>query len=229
MQRTLKNIFNIFFPEICVTCENQLIQGEELLCISCRADLPVTNFSSWKNNKVELSFQGRIPIESATSLLYYKRKGNVQRLIHQLKYKNRQKIGKILGQWLAEDMIDHNRFDKFDFIIPVPLHPDKLRKRGYNQVTTFGKSMATKLGSTLLENVLVCISKSKTQTFKNRFERTLNIEDKFDISDSDMLKNKHVLLIDDIITTGSTLEACSIQLLRIPNIKISIATIAYTM
>jgi ComF family protein len=229
MQRILKNIFNIFFPELCVICENQLIQGEELMCISCRGDLPVTNFSSWKNNKVELSFQGRIPIESATALLYYKRKGNVQRLIHQLKYKNRQKIGKILGQWLAEDIIVQNRFEKFDFIIPVPLHPDKLKKRGYNQVTTFGKSMATKLGSTLLENVLVCVSKSKTQTFKNRFERTLNIEEKFDISDADMLKNKHILLIDDIITTGSTLEACSIQLLRIPNIKISIATIAYTM
>ncbi len=229
MLNTLQNIFNVFFPDICVICENQLIKEENLLCISCRSDLPLTNFSKWKNNKVETSFQGRILIENATSLLYYKRKGNVQKLIHQLKYKNQQKIGKVLGDWLGEEILSTKRFGKFDFIIPVPLHTNKLKKRGYNQVTTFGESMGNKLNTEFLEDVLICVTKSKTQTFKNRFERSSNVEEKFDVSDKEVLKNKHVLLIDDIITTGATLEACCIQLLKIENIKISIATMAYTI
>ncbi len=229
MSNTLQNIFNVFFPDICVICENQLIKEEKLLCISCRSDLPLTNFSEWKDNKVESSFQGRILIENATSLLYYKRKGNVQKLIHQLKYKNQQKIGNFLGDWLGEEIINTKRFEKFDFVIPVPLHPNKLKKRGYNQVTTFGESMANKLNAEFLENVLICVSKSKTQTFKNRFERSINVEEKFDLADKELLKNKHILLIDDIITTGATLEACCIPLLRIKNLKISIAIMAYTI
>lgn len=229
MPNSLHNIFDIFFPNTCVICENQLIKAEDMVCISCRSDLPFTQFSSWKDNKVEKSFEGRIRIENATSLLYYKRKGKVQKLIHQLKYKNRQEIGTLLANWLSVEIIESKRFDKIDFIVPVPLHKRKLKKRGYNQVTTFGETLAKSLDSKYLENVLVSISKSATQTLKTRFERSANVQEKFEITNKDILKNKHILLIDDIITTGATLEACCIKLLDIENIRISIATMAYTV
>ncbi len=229
MPNSLHNIIDIFFPNACVICENHLIKAEDVVCIACRSDLPFTQFSSWKNNKVETSFQGRIPIENATSLLYFKRKGKVQKLIHQLKYKNRQEIGVLLANWLSIDMIDSKRFGKIDFILPVPLHKRKLKIRGYNQVTTFGNTLAKKLNSKFLENALVSISKTKTQTFKTRFERSANVKEKFELINKDVLKNKHILLIDDIITTGATLEACCIKLLEVENIKISIATMAYTV
>lgn len=207
-----------------------LTTGEQLLCVPCRSDLPETNFSEWQENMVERSFYGRIPIENATSLLYFNKKGNAQKLMHQLKYKNHQEIGTFLGNWLAERIIISKRFRNIDYIVPVPLHAKKLKERGYNQVITFGESLAGKLGIPLLEKVLIRISKSKkAQTFKDRFERSDHIQEKFDLTDKEILKNKHILLIDDIITTGATLEACSIQLLQASNIKISIATMVYTL
>ncbi len=229
MANPFQSIFNIFFPELCLICENSLIESNQMLCITCRSNLPVTNFSNWNNNEVEKSFYGRVDVEAATSLLYFNRKGNVQQLIHQLKYKNQQQIGIFLGDWLGEEIVLSERFNTLDYIIAVPLHRNKMKKRGYNQVTKFGEKLSSKLNIPLLENVLIRISKSKTQTFKSRFERSKKIEEHFQLSDKEILKNKHILLIDDIITTGATLEACCIQLLLADNIKISIATMAYTM
>ena len=225
----LNDIFNLFYPELCVICENSLVKGEKIICISCLSDLPVTNFCKIKNNSVETSFYGRIPIIEATSLFYYQKKGKVQKLIHQLKYKGNQEIGSVLGDWLGENMVLSERFKKPDCIIAVPLHPNKMQKRGYNQVTTFGQSLSKKLGIPIIENVLIKVSGSQTQTQKNRFERSTNVNEKFELVDKEVLNGKHILLIDDIITTGATLEACSIQLLRAKNIKISIATMAYTL
>jgi ComF family protein len=229
MFKSLGNIFNLFFPELCSVCEKSLSGEERIICVPCRLDLPLTNYSNWKGNNVETSFHGRIPIENATSLLYFNKKGNVQKLIHQLKYKNKQEIGTFLGNWLGEEMERSKRFTEIDYIIPVPLHSSKMKKRGYNQVSTFGNSLSDKLNIPFLENVLKRISKSKTQTLKNRFERSKDVDQKFELTDLQILKNKHILLIDDIITTGATLEACSIQLLQSSKIKISIATMAYTL
>lgn len=229
MINLLENTFNLFYPKQCLTCEKSLVKGENILCISCRNDLPLTNFIEWKGNNIETSFYGRIPVESATSLLIYRKKGNVQKLIYQLKYKNQQQIGSFLGNWLGKELVSSKRFKSIDFIIPVPLHSNKLKQRGYNQVTTFGKSLSKNMNVPFLENVLIRISTSKTQTKKNRFERSKNVNEKFDLSNKEILQNKHVLLIDDIITTGATLEACCVQLLQTENIKISIATMAYTL
>ena len=225
----LNDVFNLFYPELCSICENQLVKGEKTICIQCLSDLPITNFCKLKNNSVESSFYGRILIEEATSLFFYQKKGKVQKLIHQLKYKGNQQIGAVLGDWLGENMLLSDRFKDLDGIITVPLHPNKFKKRGYNQVTTFGESLAKKLEIPLIENVLVKVSGSQTQTKKNRFDRSVNVNEKFELLDNEVLKNKHILLIDDIITTGATLEACSIQLQQTKNIKISIATMAYTL
>jgi len=229
MMNPLNDIFNLFYPERCSICENQLVKGEKTICVSCISELPVTNFCNLKNNSVETSFYGRILVEEATSLFYFHKEGKVQKLIHQLKYKGDQQIGTVLGDWLGENMLESDRFKDIDCIIAVPLHPKKLKKRGYNQLTKFGQILSDKLQIPMIEAVLVKVSVSQTQTKKSRFDRSINVDEKFELSDNRILANKHILLIDDIITTGATLEACSIALLHSENIKISIATMAYTI
>lgn len=229
MNNPLNDVFNLFYPELCSICENQLVKGEKSICIFCISELPTTNFCNLTNNNVETSFYGRIPIEEATSLFFFQKKGKVQKLIHQLKYKGNQQIGAVLGNWLGENMVLSNRFKDLDCIIAVPLHPNKLKKRGYNQLTTFGQVLSNKLKIPMIDNVLIKVSSSQTQTKKSRFDRSVNVIEKFELLDYESIKNKHILLIDDIITTGATLEACSLQLLQAENIKISIATMAYTI
>ena len=205
-----------------------LTTGEQLLCVSCRSDLPETNFSEWQENMVERSFYGRIPIENATSLLYFNKKGNVQKLIHELKYRDNEEIGNFIGNWLGDNMVQSKRFDEVDCIIPVPLHSKKLRQRGYNQVTKFGKSLSEKLQIPFMDDVLLRKTYAKTQTIKQKEERIQSIEGIFGLSDKNKIQNKHVLLIDDIITTGATIEACCLALKEIPSVRISLATMAYT-
>lgn len=225
----LHDFFNIFFPKICLTCGEEVENNEQLICFYCLSELPLTNFSYRSENRLENSFRGRIPIKSATSLVYFHKKGLVQKLMHQLKYRNKQEIGRFFGNWLGEEMKRSQRFEQIDAILPVPLHPDKQKKRGYNQVTTFAQQMAVKLDAELRSDLLIKVSASETQTHKNRKERTSNKENVFKLLESDFLEDKHVLLVDDIITSGATLEACCTPLYRVSGIKISLASIALTV
>lgn len=224
----LKNIANLFYPNICMSCSNVLTLNEEIICVICRHDLPFARITNRDNNILEKSFFGRLPIEEATSLFFYPKKGNLRNLIHQLKYKGNQEIGIIFGELLSESILQSNRFKQLDAIIPVPLHKNKLKKRSYNQLTTFGNVLANSLKIDYIEDVLIKVSDTKTQSKKGRIERWTNISEKFEIQHSKKLENKHILLIDDIVTTGATLESCSNELLKINNIKISIAVMAYT-
>lgn len=223
-----KDIFTIFYPDICLCCKDQLTTNEQLICIDCRHDLPVTNFTNETDNIVEKIFYGRVPVQEATSLLYFLKKGKVQELIHQLKYKNQQKVGTFMGNWLGEIMLHSKRFKTIDCIIPVPLHKTKQQLRGYNQVSTFGESLSQKLNIPFYEDVLLKTSSTKTQTKKLRLDRWKNSEHQFILQKTNTFKNKHILLIDDIITTGATLEACINAFKTHENIKISVATMAYT-
>lgn len=223
-----KDLFHIFYPEQCIICENALSDGEQLICVFCSHDLPLTNFSFEKNNTVETSFYGRVNLQAATALFYFYKNSKVQKLIHELKYRNSEEIGKFFGDWLGDDLVQSKRFNEIDFIIPVPLHQEKLKLRGYNQVTKFGESLSEKLGIPFIENVLIRKTYTKTQTFKQRQDRFQSIEGVFDVFDKNIIKNRHILLIDDVITTGSTIEACCLALKQIPKVKISIATMAYT-
>ncbi|MDG2193572.1 MAG: phosphoribosyltransferase family protein [Polaribacter sp.] len=222
------DLFYLFFPNICVTCESSLVQSEKIICTHCRHDLPMVPYPDFKNNKIIASFSGRIPINMATSFLFYRKRGKTKRLIHALKYKGNQKIGSFFGNWFGFQLKQSGQFNNIDYIVPVPLHPKKLKKRGYNQLTTFGIALAKQLHTTYKPAVLIRTSSATTQTFKQRFERFSKLETKFSITDVEIFNNKHVLLIDDVITTGATLEACCKEILKSENSTISIATITYT-
>lgn len=226
--RFLNDIINLFFPEICLNCEQQLGSNETIICTSCRHDMPLTNFTGEINNKVEQVFYGRISIKEATSLMYYYKKNKVQKIIHSLKYKGHQEIGAFFGEWLVKEMLQSDRFNNIDMIVPVPLHPKKLKKRGYNQVSIFGKTLATYLNANYCEDILIRKSATSTQTKKHRLERWKNVEELFFLTDNSYFEGKNILLIDDVITTGATLEACANELSKTSNINISIATMAFT-
>ena len=224
----LLDVLHLFFPNICITCDAKLLQSEKIICTLCRHDLPIICYKSYKDNKITKAFYGRIPIEKAMAFLFYRKDGKTKQLIHALKYKGNQKVGAFIGDWFGYLLKKSNEFKDIDCIIPVPLHPKKFRKRGYNQLTTFGFRLSEHLEKPYVENILIRTSASKTQTFKQRFERFSNNATKFNVTNLSSLKNKHVLLIDDVITTGATLEACCNELLTAENVKISIVTMAYT-
>lgn len=224
----LKDFLYLFFPKICITCKENLLNNEYVLCTICKHDLPLINDNTYINKKLTSIFFGKTNVNTVKSFLYYRKEGKVQQLIHNLKYKNREDIGYFLGKWFGHLLKEQQTFTNIDYIIPVPLHPRKLKLRGYNQVTQFGISLSNILNIEYKPKVLIRTSTSKTQTLKQRFERFSNINTKFKLVDTQFFENKHILLIDDVITTGATLEACCNELLKTKNITISIATLAYT-
>lgn len=224
----LKDFFHIFYPKICANCNEQLLQNEKTICTFCRHDLPLTNFLSYTDNKVSKIFYGRITIEKAYSLLFFRKESITKNLIHELKYKGNEEIGNFFGNWLGEILAVNKQFSNVDYIVPVPIHSKKRKIRGYNQVTKFGECLSYHLNIPFNEEVLVRKSSTKTQTLKARFERFNDLDTKFSLTNTATFKNKHVLIIDDVITTGATLEACAMELLKSPGIKISILTMAYT-
>lgn len=222
----LKHLINLFFPRICAGCTTILLTNETVICTSCRHDIPLTNHHLMIENEAYKKFYGRIPVEHASAFLYFHKKGIVQELIHNLKYKGHEDIGTLLGHWYAEDLKDVFAVHKPDVIIPVPLHRRKYKERGYNQVSTFGLALSKELDISYNKNLLIRTVYSKTQSKKNLLGRAEGIETLFNVKFTEQDHGKHFLLIDDVITTGSTLEACSRALLKIPNAKISIVCMA---
>ena len=224
----LESLINLFFPKSCAGCHSFLLSNETVICTTCRHEIPVTNHHKTRNNEAIQKFYGKVPVEFACALFYFHKKGIVQEMIHKLKYKGHEEIGEVLGNWYAEDLKSIAEIKTIDVIIPVPLHKKRLKERGYNQVTQFGKSLSKALEIPYDETVLVRNVYSKTQTRKNLLGRTAVVENIFDVTFTKSHHNKHFLLIDDVITTGSTLEACSRALLKIPGAKVSIVSMAIT-
>jgi len=189
--------------------------------------LPYTNFHLQDDNIVARQFWGKLNIEAAYALYYFAKGGKVQNLMHHFKYKGVYRIGNLLGNIAGEQLMRTDAFANADYIIPVPLHKSRLKQRGYNQSKCFADGLAQKLAAKVTENNLVRIKATETQTHRSRFVRFENMQEVFKVVNPKKLENKHVLLVDDIVTTGSTLEACGIELLKIPGLKLSIATIAY--
>lgn len=222
----LKAIFDLFFPKVCYACLNILNDNENTICVNCRHNLPITSFHFNNDDAVKKVLYGRAIIENGTALFRFEKKGLVQQLIHGLKYKGYETIGTALGNWLGGELKDLEAYKMVDIVIPVPLHKNKLKKRGYNQVTKFGQQIAKALDAEYLDYVLIKVTNTKSQTIKNRLARWNNTDELFAIKKPELLENKHVLLVDDIITTGATIEACISVLNHTKNIKISVVTIA---
>lgn len=222
----LKPVVDLFFPKVCYACLNLLNDNEYTICVNCRHDLPVTNFHFDDDDAVKKVLYGRAEIENGTALFRFEKKGLVQQLIHGLKYKGFEAIGYSLGNWLGGELKTLDAYKTVDVVIPVPLHKKKLKKRGYNQVTKFGQQIAKALDADYIDDVLIKVTNTQSQTIKNRLARWNNTDELFAIKNPKPLENKHILLVDDIITTGATLEACITVLSHIKNIKISVAAIA---
>ncbi|WP_418511087.1 ComF family protein [Corallibacter sp.] len=222
----LSAIINLFFPKVCYACNGLLHDHESYICTTCRHDLPVTNFHFNDDLTVSKTFYGRAVIEQATALLRFTKKGITQKLIHNLKYKNHEEIGVFLGDWLGSELKTIESYKNIDIVIPVPLHKKKLKKRGYNQVAKFAQQIAKALDAEYTSSVLIKVTNTASQVHKNRFSRLLNTHEIFVVKNNSEIEGKHILLVDDIITTGATLEACINVLSNANNVKISIATMA---
>lgn len=228
LQKTyLADFVSLLFPELCAACHESLVAGEDVLCTDCRFNLPYTNFHLQPDNIVARQFWGKIKIEAAYALFYFTKGGKVQNLMHELKYNGQQRVGILAGNMAGSQLIQNDIFKTVDYIIPVPLHKKRMRKRGYNQSACFAEGLAAKLNATVELDNLVRVRATETQTHKSRFARFQNMQEVFTVKKSERLKDKHILLVDDVITTGSTLEACGAKLLEIEGLKLSIATIAY--
>lgn len=219
-------LINLFFPNICCSCNGFLLQGEELVCRKCLYNLPKTNFHDEKDNIVEQIFWGRADVKRATAFFYYVKGMKHQKLIHKMKYQGTKELGVVLGQYFGS-FLTNTLFGEADMIIPVPLHPSKLKKRGYNQSDWIGKGLSTALSIPLRTKILVRKTSSSTQTRKSRIERWENVKNIFDVRNKKSIENKKILLVDDIITTGATLESCAHALLEVQGVEIYVATLGY--
>ena len=227
INNTIQPLFHLLYPKSCNSCHQVLMENEEFICLECLLYLPKTNYHHIKENDLEKVFWGRIPFERGMAFLYFKRAGKVQRMLHALKYKSRKDLALHLGKLYAKETGMDTILNKIDMIIPVPLHENKFLKRGYNQSEEFAKGLASITNITLKTDILFRLKESETQTKKTRIQRWENVNDIFYVKDPAVLSNKHILLIDDVITTGATIEACAQTLLKNPETKLSVLALAF--
>jgi ComF family protein len=221
----LSDLRHLFYPHICSGCGSDILSEDNLLCAKCFLNLPVTLYAQYKNNPIEKIFWGRIPVTAAHAEFYFAKESLIQHLIHQLKYKGNKEVGIFLGEMMGRTLLNSNRFNNINGLIPLPMFPDKERKRGYNQAAIICNGMSAVMNVPVLNNILIRRRLTETQTKKHRIERWENVEDSFAVKNESLVKGKHLLLIDDVITTGATLEASGNCLLKIPGVQLSIATL----
>jgi ComF family protein len=223
----IKDMLSLFYPKVCAACGNSLFKHEGHLCNNCYVHLPRSNFHASRGNPVEKLFWGRIPLLAAGSFYLFNKGTKVQRLLHELKYKGKQEAGETVGEWYGKELKTVSEFAGADLIVPVPLHPRRLQQRGYNQSACFARGLSAGMGIDVNEKLIRRLQFTKTQTKKSKFSRWENMDEVFKADPAIDIKNKHILLVDDVITTGSTLEACYNALAKQGDVFVSIATIAY--
>jgi ComF family protein len=223
----LEDLLALFFPELCAACGKNLFKNERIICTSCIYHLPQTNFHEDPNNKMARQLWGRFPFVQTIAFLYFRKGSRIQNMMHRLKYRNSPETGVRLGELYAHELKRSTIFKKSDIIMPIPLHPVKLKTRGYNQSECIAQGLSTILEIPINTTNLVRLENTATQTKKSRYARYENLVSAFHINDKSELINKHIMLIDDVMTTGATLEACSLLLKEIQGVEISICTIAY--
>lgn len=216
----------LFFPKYCSSCNRNLMHFEKAVCMHCLTHLPRLQLHDERDNAVEKLFWGRIDVEAATAFLSMPRNGISHRLIHRLKYHGDQEVGERLGALFAHELLESERMKGIDVIVPVPLHPKKMHVRGYNQCDCIARGMAETLGAEISLNNLTRTHFSATQTRRGRISRWSNVKDIFWVREPEKFENKRILLVDDVITTGATIEACATALLKINGVQLSVGALA---
>ena len=222
-------IAHLFYPSICFGCRKNEIGPTEWLCLNCLSTLPLTGFENARDNPVEQLFWGRTPIQFASSCFFYVEKTPIQRLIHQVKYKEQQQLGKWLGQLMGRQLNTIYQSYQVDIMLPMPLHPKKQHQRGYNQATLLCEGIRTITNCDFAEQLLIRNTNTQTQTKKTRMERWNNVSEVFSITNTQAIINKHIVLVDDVITTGASTEACAAALLKEGARAVSICSLAFTL
>lgn len=226
LAKIINEINNILLPRVCFGCNARLFRGEHILCAVCRHDVPLTDHNFLQENAVDRIFYGRIPIKKAASFTFFSKNGLVKNLLHWLKYKNQEQIGTFLGEWCGANLANDPNLEHIDVVIPVPLHTKKLKKRGYNQVAKFAQEVAKSLQVAYRDDLLVKTINTKTQTKKDRQLRWESSKEAFQLNPASPFQYKHVLLVDDVITTGATIESCAHVLMQRNDIEVSVLSMA---
>lgn len=226
---TANDLLSLLYPRVCICCDTLLMTQESEICFDCIVDLPRTNFHNERNNPIEKLFWGRVNIERATSFIQFQKGGIFQKMVHTIKYNDNYNAGVVMGRIFASEIYSSNFFDGIDIIVPVPLHPKKERKRGYNQSHAIAEGMSQIIKIPIDNSSLCRKTYTDSQTHKSRWDRWINVESRFALSEKQNFEGKHILLVDDVITTGATIEACASVISTITNVKISLATLGCAM
>ncbi len=224
-----KQLFHLFYPNVCEACGEELVGNEHIICITCWKDLPETMFHLQINNPLEQKFFGRIPLEYGTAMYYFNKDSRIQDVLHALKYRNNIDVGIELGRRFGRAIESCTWLKDIDMMIPIPLSNQKMKVRGYNQSEYIAIGLSEIVNIPLNTTAVLRVKNTETQTRKSRSERLENMQSAFEIKDENELEGKHVLLVDDVITTGATLESCAMRILNIKSTKISIVTLAYAI
>lgn len=222
----LGSFVSLLFPRCCIVCGRPLAKGEECLCTMCNINLPRTGYHLKEDNPVEKLFWGKIPLERATSFFFYRKGSDFRQILHQLKYAGQKNIGAIMGRYMAAELQESGFFEDIDVIVPVPLHKKKQRLRGYNQSEWIARGIAAVTGIPIDTESVVRHKNTETQTSKSSLERWENVNGIFELYHAEPLTGKHILIVDDVLTTGATTVECASCLTKIEGVRISVLTLA---
>lgn len=220
-----ESLLHLAFPHVCAGCGTDVLDSEHPVCLRCLEALPQTHFQQYTNNPVEKTFWGRLPLVAATAQYYFTKESLMQRLMHQFKYRSNKAVGFYLGGLVGAGIMQTARFATVDALVPLPLFAAKERARGFNQATVLCEGIAGIWHKPILKASVIRTAHTQSQTKKNRVDRWQNMEGRFEVRDAESIAGKHLLLVDDVVTTGATLEACGRSLLEIENVQLSIATL----
>lgn len=222
MRNIFRDFLNLFYPDLCVVCKERLSEGEQHICSDCLLLLPKTNYHLQPDNRLEQFFAGRIPFQHIAAYAYFVKGGSIQNIIHELKYKHNPQIGNFIGELCGDAIKGSDFLSSIELLVPIPLHPKRQKERGYNQSLEICKGISSITGIPINNETLIRKINNPSQTKNARFDRWKNVEDIFAITNKNIFENKHILLVDDVITTGSTIESCAKEILKSNGSKISI-------
>lgn len=225
LRQSADNVLHLLFPHCCTGCGTDTIAATQVLCPACADALPHTHFEHHANNPIEKIFWGRLPLTQATAQYFFTKDSVMQQLMHSLKYRGNKEVGLWLGKMMGTQLAATNRFMQVDALVPLPLYPEKEHQRGYNQAQVLCEGMSSVMQKPVLHGAVIRTHHTESQTKKSRVERWQNMDGRFLVTNPAMLQGKHLLVVDDVVTTGATLEACGGCLMEVPDVRLSVATL----